>query len=73
MTLFDRIFRRRSVEFEFGTAGFALAAMFVGPMWMDYLHNNWPGSTVLAQGLVAAICTIVVTAILVRLLWIYRV
>ncbi len=67
-----RILKRRSLQFELATTGAGLAALFIGPMWMDYLHNNWPGSTVLFQGLIGGFCTLAALGILARLLWIYR-
>jgi len=67
-----RVFSKKSIEFEMAITGVALAALFIGPMWMDYLHNNWPGEYVGVQAAIGTICTAFSLLILGRLLWIYR-
>ncbi|GEM_PF-1484196 len=67
-----RMLSKKSLEFEMAITGVALAALFIGPMWMDYLHNNWPGEYVGAEAVIGGVCTVCSLLILGRLLWIYR-
>jgi len=67
-----KVLSKKSIEFEMAITGVALAALFIGPMWMDYLHNNWPGKYAGAEAVIGGVCTVVSLLILGRLLWIYR-
>ncbi len=66
-----RILRKRSIEFEFSTAGIAVGALFIAPMWMDFLHNNFAEKSFIWQVLIGGICTIAAFIVLGRLIWIY--
>jgi hypothetical protein len=66
----DRFLRYRNAEFEYGTGGLALAVLFIGPMWMDFLHNNHPTSSVVWQLVIGVVCTVVALIVLFRMLYV---
>jgi len=65
-----KLLTKQSVEFELAATGVALAALFVGPMWIDLLHNNWPAKTLALQLGIATVCSFIAALILARLLWV---
>lgn len=61
---------KKSLEFELAMTSVAVASLFIGPMWMDYLHNNWPDETIRLQAVIGGVCTLFALLILARLIWI---
>ncbi len=66
----DRLLKFRNAEFEYGMGGLALAVLFIGPMWMDFLHNNFPGRSVVWQAVIGFVCTVAAVVVLGRMLYV---